>query len=76
MQKKDKKAGLIDNTGKEVVSCIYDEMYYFDGELAKVGKNKKYGYIEKNGREIIPCIYDEIDYDSEENYIIARSKKN
>lgn len=61
----DNKYGIIDNTGREIVPCIYDHIkgiyeyfeidYYF-----RVRKNNKYGIINKEGIEVIPCVYDDV----------------
>ena len=61
----DDKYGIIDNTGKEVVSCIYDVIKTFGSEEKQkdyfgVRRNNKYGIINKEGIEVVPCIYDEI----------------
>lgn len=58
------KWGLIDNTGKLLVPCIYEEiefgMQIFKGELTAAKKNGKWGFIDKTGKVIIPFEYDEI----------------
>ncbi len=51
------KYGFIDETGKEVIPCIYDDADSFSGGLANVKKDGKWGYIDKLGKEVIPCIY-------------------
>lgn len=65
LQEKDGKDGLLDNTGKLVVPCIYEEiksfdMHVFKGELTAAKKNGKWGFIDKTGKVIIPFEYDEI----------------
>lgn len=59
------KCGLIDNTGKLVVPCIYEDiksfdMHVFKGELTAAKKNGKWGFIDKTGKVIIPFEYDKI----------------
>ena len=57
--KKDGKLGLIDQTGKEIIPPIYDEVGSFNQQgLALVKKNGKRGLIDTTGKEIIPLIYD------------------
>ena len=56
--KKNDKWGFIDKTGKEIASCIYDDVSYFSEGLADVKKNGYWGYIDETGKEVIPCIYD------------------
>lgn len=52
------KYGFIDQTGKEVIPCIYDNVWDFSEGLAVVELDEKYGYIDQTGKEIVPCIYD------------------
>ena len=55
------KWGLIDETGKEFVSCVYDDVgsYRFGNIVIKVGE--KWGLIEiETGKEVVPCIYDNV----------------
>ena len=53
------KYGFIDNSGQEVIPCVYDGVgLFFDG-LAIVELNGKYGFIDKSGKEVIPCVYDD-----------------
>lgn len=63
ISKNDKK-GFVNETGKEVVPCKYDEVSAFEKEHAfvkiKSGESTyKNGMIDIKGKEIIPCIYDE-----------------
>lgn len=58
---------------KIIVSCIYNDIYYFGDGLFSVCKNKKYGYVDKTGKEVIPCIYDDA-YDFQEG--LARVQKD
>ena len=46
------------STGKELVSCKYDNALDFSEGLALVQLNNKYGIIDKNGKEICPYKYD------------------
>jgi hypothetical protein len=50
--KESSKKGFIDKTGNEVIKCIYDEAYSFEGNLAKACKNGKWGLLVKIGTEI------------------------
>jgi len=52
------KWGFIDTLGKEVIPCIYDDVYGFSEGLAAVCIEKKWGFIDKTGKQIIPCIYE------------------
>lgn len=58
-----KKYGLIDNMGKLVVPCIYEEIKSFDintfkGELTAAKKDGKWGFIDKKGKVVIPFEYE------------------
>ena len=54
--------GYIDQSGKEIIPCVYDFAGDFHDGLARVGKrtngNNKFGFIDQTGNEVIPCIYD------------------
>lgn len=54
--------GYIDQSGKEIIPCVYDFAGDFHDGLARVGKrtngNNKFGFIDRTGNEVIPCIYD------------------
>lgn len=52
--------GYIDNTGKEVIPCQFEEARSFTEGLAGVKKYGKWGYIDKEGNTVIPFIYDSI----------------
>lgn len=56
------KIGYIDQSGKEIIPCVYDFAGDFHDGLARVGKisngNNKFGFIDRTGNEVIPCIYD------------------
>lgn len=62
------KWGCINDTGKQIVDCKYEEIIHYYGiqgirffnELAVVKLNDKYGFIDKRGNQIIPCIYDNV----------------
>lgn len=47
---KDGKWGYIDQKGKLVISCIYDDAKCFSENLAAVKIVEKWGYIDKNGK--------------------------
>lgn len=54
------KFGLLDNTGREVLSCMADKLRVFDYEDAGlICVNEKYGLVNKHsGQMITPMIYD------------------
>ena len=60
------KWGYIDETGKEVIECQYDDArsFSFDG-FAEVKQNGKWGFIDRKGNEVIKCQYDEVEFFSE-----------
>ena len=60
---KNGKKGLIDNSGKKITDCKYDELYSLHtgrGGYFVVTKDGKKGILNDKGIEIIPCEYDEI----------------
>lgn len=54
-----RKHGLIDGSGNEVISTQYDSLSYYR-ELAEVKLNNRWGIFDKVGREVIPIDYDYI----------------
>lgn len=57
---KDSEYGYVDVTGKEVISCQYDNAGKFSEGLAAVRKSwkDKWGYIDKTGKMVISAKYD------------------
>ena len=54
--------GLIDETGKELVSPQYRSIsFYFMDDLLRVCKDFRYGFIDKTGQEVVPVIYNYAD---------------
>ncbi|MEO0074853.1 MAG: WG repeat-containing protein [candidate division WOR-3 bacterium] len=52
------KYGFIDQTGKLVIDCIYDDVYSFQNGLARVMKNGKWGIINTNNKWVVKPEYD------------------
>lgn len=65
---------FIDKTGKEIISCIYEDVKSFSEGLAAVKHNGKWGFIDKTGKEIISCIYDYPDGYSGYDFLDSYSK--
>ena len=60
---KNGKKGLVDNSGKKITDCKYDELYFTwssSGDYFTATKGGKKGALNSKGIEIIPCEYDEI----------------
>lgn len=85
---KNKLYGMVSRKkGKEIVSCTYENNFYFDDSIiseldavAIVYKNKKAGLLSMEGKEIVPCLYDggkkpftTLDYDA--FYLVRQNKK-
>jgi hypothetical protein len=60
-----KKSGVIDETGKIVIPCIYDFAFYLSNGLTKVGIGNKLGVVNLNNQIIVPIKYDHIGFDDE-----------
>ena len=58
---KNKKVGIADTSGQEIVGCEYDYISKFDEGLAKVEKNDFFGYINRCGNEVVQCRYRYVD---------------
>ncbi len=85
---KNKLYGMVSRQkGQEIVSCVYENSFYFDdgiistlGAVALVYKNKKAGLLTAEGKEIVPCLYDGgkrpfADLDYENFYLVRQNKK-
>jgi hypothetical protein len=59
------KWGFMNDTGKVVVPCKYERVWFFSEEIAAVYLDGKWGYIDVNGKEITPYKYDDFDSFSE-----------
>jgi len=62
--RKDGKWGVINNKGKLVIPCEYEDARYskFNGvDYCEVKKNGKWGEIDMAGRQLVPCEYDYIE---------------
>lgn len=84
---KDGKWGLLDETGKTVVACQYEDMkiVYLAGDegqdgLLAVKQNGKWGLIDLTGAAVVPCQYDDMGrgylIDSAELKLLLRVKKD
>lgn len=60
--KKTKKWGFVDRTGKIVVDYQFDTVAYFIEDLALVKLNDKYGFIDKKGKTVIDHQFEEAGY--------------
>ncbi|MEO0132353.1 MAG: WG repeat-containing protein [candidate division WOR-3 bacterium] len=52
------KYGFIDQTGKLVIDCIYEDVHSFQNGLARVMKNGKWGIINTNNKWVVKPEYD------------------
>ena len=55
--KKDGLWGFINEQGREVVPCKYEEVKFFKKGYAPVCKDKLWGFTNEQGEEVIPCKY-------------------
>ena len=53
-----RKYGVINRNGDEVLPCMYDYIGFFSNGLNQVEKDDKRGVVDHNGNEIIPCVYE------------------
>ena len=69
----DRKYGVINDNGAEVLPCIYDDITYgFSHGLNIVKKNKKYGVVDHKGYEVIPCVYEDLGSSYSDGLIYAK----
>lgn len=68
MATKNRKAGVFDLQGKQIVGFEYDPEFIMQYRVGfRVTKNKKRGILGKNGEILVPLVYDDVDpfYESE-----------
>lgn len=75
---KNDKTGFVNEEGKEVVLCKYDEVGSFEKGYSfvkiKTGESSfKHGMIDTTGKEVIPCKYDEY-ISFEKGYALVKIK--
>ena len=58
--RKNGKYGFVDDKGKEIIPCIYDDANSFSEGYATVVKDEKTGVVDKNGKLVVPYKYDYI----------------
>jgi hypothetical protein len=54
--------GVIDSTGKKVLSAVYEIPPFFYNGLAIIKENDRYGVINLKGKKVIECLYNHIAY--------------
>jgi uncharacterized protein (TIGR02145 family) len=59
---KDKKQGVTEFNGKEIVPFIYDKVSRYSPDYYQVENNGRFGLINIAGKTIIPCEFDKIPY--------------
>lgn len=57
---KDKKYGVTDTTGLEIVPYKFEKVARHGDETFVVAENKRYGLYNRSGKSIIPCVLDSI----------------
>jgi hypothetical protein len=66
MVKLNSRWGAIDNRGKQIIPCIYEDVSRnFQDGLATVKLNGRWGLINKSGKLLSQCFFDSIDSFSE-----------
>ncbi len=64
--------GYINETGKEMIKPVYEDVNFFSEGLAAVMKNGKYGYINKQGKTVIDFIYDDAEPFKNNTAVVAK----
>lgn len=65
------KAGLIDATGKELVSPQYNKVYKIKNYILTIGEGEKQGMYSLSGKELLPCEYTSIHNGKSENLFVT-----
>lgn len=70
--KYNRKYGVINRNGDEVLPCMYDYIGFFGKGLNSVKKDGKCGIVDHNGSEIIPCIYESCGSSNSDGLVYAK----
>ena len=62
------KKGLLNDIGKEIMACKYDEIISQNIDFFFVGKNKKQALFDKEGKQLSLFLYDKIEQLKDKNY--------
>ena len=77
-EKNDRRFGLIDRQGREVVPCVYADVAGFSSGLARVQEGtdsvRRYGYVDTLGQVVIPLKYDYARDFSEGMAVVAKGE--
>lgn len=73
---KNDKTGFVNEQGKEVVACKYDEASSFDKGYSVVKVkidefNSKYGLLDSTGKEVIPVKYGKMEYYPKDKVLVV-----
>lgn len=61
---------LLDKTGMEISTSVYDAIYPSENGLIIIVKDGKSGFINQDGKEVIPFMFDaHFDYDSDAGWV-------
>ena len=66
------KCGVINESGKEVLPCIYGSVSISGYGLISVNKEGKCGVLDNMGREVIPCIYDFLNVLDSNSFLVGK----
>lgn len=73
--KKNRKLGLVDHCGQVVLSCQYDEIQMYEGDIFRANKNDKWGTVTHDDLPIIPFKYDYISPMKEGLCVVVENNK-
>jgi len=62
--------GFIDQSGKVIVSLIYDELEPYKGGLAKVRVGEFFGFVDKNGLEVVTPKFSEVKWSFDDQGVV------
>ncbi|OJJ14454.1 hypothetical protein BKI52_42490 [marine bacterium AO1-C] len=75
---KNKKLGLLDKKGQQLISCIYDKLYFVYEDkrrnLLVVQRNNLYGLVDKQGQKLVPCQYALVRYDDQRKIYLFKKE--
>jgi hypothetical protein len=66
------KWGFVDTRGEIAIPLIYDYVFFFRGDFARIVLNDKYGFIDRNGAEAAPAKYDDV-YEFQEGRALVQA---
>ncbi|OJJ14453.1 hypothetical protein BKI52_42485 [marine bacterium AO1-C] len=75
---KNKKKGVLNNQGKQIIACAYDDLSFYDSDERRLffiaKRNGRYGLISHKGQKLVPCQYALVRYDDQRKIYLFKKE--